>query len=154
MTVEMRQIPVGAAARSQGSALVTPSTKERILARRKGKDNIDTKRKKKTKQNNQKNTDGSHFVFGTFPTGLCRRSITRQRRWEPTSGSPPGSRPRSRCVAQRRAVPSGRCRTGGGRSHRSPRAAHSLCVPALRTPVINPPAYRLHPGPKGQLKPI
>lgn len=112
------------------------------------------RKEKKKKQNNQKNTNGSHFVFGTFPTGLCRRSITRQRRWEPTSGSPPGSRPRSRCVAQRRAVPSGRCRTGGGRSHRSPRAAHSLCVPALRTPVINPPAYRLHPGPKGQLKPI
>lgn len=30
----------------------------------------------------------------------------------------------------------------------------SLCILLLHTPIINPPAYRLHPVPKGQLKPI
>lgn len=35
-----------------------------------------------------------------------------------------------------------------------PALLDSLCVLLLHTPIINPPSYRLHPGPKGQLKPI
>lgn len=128
MTVEMRQIPVGAAARSQGSALVTPSTKERILARRKGKDNIDTKRKKKQNKTTKKIRTVLTLFSGRFQRVSAAGASPGSGGGSQQVGAPPAAAPGP--AALRSAA---RCPPGGA----VPGAAAPTAAPAPLTAFVS-----------------